>query len=65
MIIDISDDEARLIGYHLACRLDDYERVAKKSPEARKQWQALEELIYTKVIPNSWCGPKPEYWKGK
>jgi hypothetical protein len=67
MTIELTDEERSLLGFHLACRLEDYEKEIKKAkPEFRagatKQFRQLEKLIYTKVIPDSWCGPKPRYW---
>lgn len=59
-----SDEERKFIGFHLACQLEDYDRMIKKtkSTQAIPQWRRLEKLIYTKIIPESWSGPKPKYW---
>ena len=68
--MNISDEERKFLGFHLACRLEDYEREIKKVAKghydvsaATEQLHRLEELVYTELIPESWCGPKPAYWK--
>lgn len=69
-MIDVTDEEKKFLGFHLACQLEDYEKSIRKSANkghdmklAWEQWRRLEQLIYTKFIPESWCGPKPNYWK--
>lgn len=69
-MVNVTDEERKFLGFHLACQLEDYgkeikklEKAGHKVTEAREQWQRLEQLIYTKVIPESWHGPKPSYWK--
>lgn len=69
--MELTDEERKLIGFALACYLDDAEKRLVKdekrvglgfSKEARKQLHQIEEITYTKLIPESWCGPKPAYW---
>ncbi len=69
-MIDINDEERQFLGFHLACQLEDYEKSIKKNckdaesrQRATKQLQRLEKLIYTKIIPEAWCGPHPKYWE--
>jgi hypothetical protein len=68
--MDLTDEERHFLGFHLACQLEDYGKMIKKECKDAKsreaataQWRRLEQLIYTKFIPESWCGPKPSYWK--
>lgn len=68
--MELTDEEQKFRGFHLACQLEDYEKKIKKSAKAGhdvklawEQWQRLEQLIYTKFIPEAWYGPKPSYWK--
>jgi len=66
MIIELTDDEAALIGFALACYIEDTEKQIRKHPERKTglpQLHRIEQLTYTKIIPNSWSGPKPSYWK--
>ncbi len=62
----LTDKELKFIGFHLACRLEDYENVLKKRKAfhgaALRQFQTLEKIVYTKLIPEVWSGPKPDYW---
>lgn len=63
--VTLTAEERQLVGFHLACRLEDYDKQLKKAgdPEiGRRMWQRLEEVTYTRIIPESWCGPKPAYW---
>jgi len=67
--MELTDEEQKFIGFHLACQLEDYDkqikkhcRDAKSKEAATAQWRRLEKLTYTKFIPESWCGPKPKYW---
>jgi len=67
MILELTPEEKSLLSFALTCRLDDYEkdikqeekRQGKSLPEARKHHSDLARLIYTKIIPESLCGP----WK--
>jgi hypothetical protein len=57
MIIDLSDEDRQFLGFHLACRLEDYEKITKKDgnkPEMVEQAKRLEKIIYTKIIPESY-----------
>lgn len=68
MIFELTEEERTQLGFHLACRLEDLEKIAKKQKSdsgIHKVIQELEEFTYTKVIPESWSGPKPDYWKNK
>jgi hypothetical protein len=67
MILELTPEEKSMISFALTCRLADLEveikaeeRKQKKSlPEARASHAQLARLIYTKIIPESLCGP----WK--
>lgn len=64
--MEITDDERKLIGFHLACRLEDFEVELKKNkqePEDNDIYVKLEQLIYERIIPESFNGPRPKYWK--
>lgn len=65
----LTANERKFLGFHLACRLEDYEKELKKnksfSGAGLNQFQELEELVYTKLIPESWSGPNPQHWKKK
>ena len=62
----LTEREVKFLAFHLACRLEDYEKELKKHKAfhgpALEQFRALEKLVYTKMIPDSYCGPKPEWW---
>ena len=67
--MELTEDDIKFLGFHLACKLEDYEKSIKKHCKdarsreaATAQLHRLEKLIYTKFIPESWCGPKPKYW---
>lgn len=59
---ELTDAEKQLIGFALACYLEDAERKFKKNPAAMKQVKEIERITYTKIIPGSWSGPKPSDW---
>lgn len=66
---NLTDDDIKFLAFHLACQLEDYGNKIKKLRKqgndmslAREQWNKLEKLIYTKMIPESWLGPAPDYW---
>lgn len=70
MSVTLTDEERNLLGFHLACRLEDLEKqeraIRKKGVDTsgvQSTIRTLEELIYTRIIPESWSGPKPSYWK--
>ena len=63
---NITDDERKLIGFALACYLEDFEKRLEKSnqnPKENTVFVSIEKLTYTKIIPESFSGPKPDYWK--
>lgn len=66
---DLTNDEMHLIGFALACYLEDLDKRLKKEGRNRdmsmaiEQRNKIEQITYTKIIPNSWCGQKPSYWK--
>lgn len=69
-MIDLTDEERKFLGFRLAIHLEDSEKLLKKREKqgfnilaAREQIQRLEQLTYTKIIPESWHEPKPSYWK--
>jgi hypothetical protein len=67
MELHLTPEEKSLLSFNLASRLDDYEKEIKKEekrqgkqlPEARASHAQLAKLLYTKLIPESLCGP----WK--
>ena len=70
MTIELDDKEKNLVGFALACYIEDMDRRIKKEQKAGKdmsnaisQRNEIEQITYTKIIPNSWCGPKPSHWK--
>ena len=66
---ELTIDEAKLIGFAVACYLEDLDKEIKKESRKRdmklaiEQRNRVEQIAYTKLIPESWCGPKPSYWK--
>lgn len=69
MNIEVTDEERHFLGFHLACQLEDYgkqisklRKQGKDMTGAQNQWNRLALLIYTKVIPDSFSGPRPSYW---
>lgn len=66
MSLTLTDKEQAFVAFHLACRLEDYEKTLKRNKVTAEGWNqfyALEKLIYTKFIPESWSGPRPSYWE--
>lgn len=66
---ELTDDEAKLIGFAVACYLEDLDREIKRESRKRDMTAAIaqrnkiEQIAYTKLIPDSWCGPHPKYWE--
>jgi hypothetical protein len=66
----MTDADRKFIGFRLALHLEDSEKEIKKEEKktgkrldfAREQLERIEKLTYTEFIPESWHGPKPEYW---
>lgn len=64
--MELTDKETKTIAFHLACRLEDFEKELRKRkirPETNEVFVELEQFVYTRLIPESWCGPRPTYWK--
>lgn len=66
---ELTEAEKHLIGFALACYLEDTEIRLKKLKRqgndvngALFQLKTIERITYTKIIPNSWSGPKPKEW---
>lgn len=65
----MTEEDKKFIGFRLALHLEDSEKEIRKEEKkghdmtmARQQLERIEKLTYTEFIPESWCGPKPEYW---
>ena len=61
MAIDLTDQERKLIGFALACHIDDRIKEAKRrkfGPEHPycAQVAEIQRVTYTKIIPESLCG---------
>lgn len=65
-MIDVTDEERRLIGFALACYIEDTEKAIKRPPKcvimidggkmAKERLATIQRLTYTKVIPDSLTG---------
>lgn len=65
-MIDCTDEERRMIGFALACYIEDAEKTIKHPPKgvvmfdggkmARERLAQVQRLTYTKVIPESLTG---------
>ncbi len=64
-MMNMNQEERTAIGFACACYLDDLAKRLKKEhkdPHENRVWVMIERVTYTEIIPDSWSGPRPEYW---
>ena len=70
MLVNLTDEERKAVGFAVACYLDDHEKRIKReqlrqrgdTTLAWKQFHTIEKLCYTKIIPEAWGGPPNPNW---
>jgi len=63
---ELTPEEKKLLGFAIACYLEDLDKRLRNIPRHLLSWQQrnkIEKILYTKLIPESWKGPKPTYWE--